>query len=294
MSCLGGYDQNDSEEFQIVDPRRRPCSSTRRRPRTINAGLSYNRADQTRVLGLTLNGGSSFYGGGTTQNVGPTKRLRRRPDLVDADRQRVAVFVSSASIYDSLYSRRRRSSRIAGDIAIDELPGSDDAGRRGARFAVVGDDPRPRAPAGPPRTRSTAASATRCTRYSGEATGDNTLARARASSSARQMQRTTALTMSYGYSSGEYAPLIDGGGTRPLVGHVIQGGMNFSKRLSPRRARAVLVQRRRHAHGGGDRRRPSSATPSGRPRARHRPASTSAGPGRSRATTATARRRCRA
>ena len=71
------------------------------------------------------------------------------------------------------------------------------------------------------------------------------------------MQRTTALTMSYGYSSGEYAPLIDGGGTRPLVGHVDPGRHELQQAAVAAPRRAVLVQRRRHPHGGGDRRRRS-------------------------------------
>ena len=70
MSFLGGYDQNDSEEFQIVDPLAPPVFVDASSTATINAGLSYNRANQTRVLGLTLNGGTSFYGGAQRRTSG--------------------------------------------------------------------------------------------------------------------------------------------------------------------------------------------------------------------------------
>ena len=235
MSFLGGYDQNDSERV----PDRRSAGAAgvrrrRRRPRPSTPASSYNRANQTRVLGLTVNGGTSFYGGDDPERRAD-QEPQRRPDLVEARSaaRRGSRSRSASSTTRSIPSPRSSPSR--GDIADRRAARVGDAGRRGARLVGVGRRPLASSTGWAVATRSTAASATPAALQRRPELGQHQL-HGRHLEFSRQLQRTTALTVAYGYSSGEYAPLIDGGGTRPLVGHVIQGGMNFSKRLSPRRA----------------------------------------------------------
>ncbi len=242
LNLLGGFDQNDTEQFQVVDPNAAPVFIESTSNTSVNASLAYSRVSGTRVLGVTLNGGSTFYSGGATQEVGPTKNFNGGLTWSTPIGSSARFSASQRLLYDSLYSLGAFGP-IESEVPIGELPGSGTQGvaslesfssdttvglerRLGRRNALNSSYGYSR--------RSFIGAETIDT--GGEAATGDTSSQSVNVGLSRQLQRTTGLNVSYGYSSGQYAPLAGGGGTRPLVGHVVQGGMNFSKRLSPRRA----------------------------------------------------------
>jgi hypothetical protein len=56
----------------------------------------------------------------------------------------------------------------------------------------------------------------------------------------RTLNRTTGLNVSYGYSNGEYTPISGAGSDRPLVGHTIDAGFRYVRRISARRAMQLI------------------------------------------------------
>ena len=234
LDLLGGYDQNDGDEFQIVNPDAPPVLLESSSTGTINAGLAYSRVDRTRVLGVTVNGGTSYYGGGTIQDVGPTRNFNGAVTWTTPIGSATRFSASQRFLYDSLYSFGAFEP-LENDIPIGELPGSSAQGV--AELNSVASDTTVGLEQRMGRRNALNGSAGYSLRnYTGsDVTGDTSSTSANLGWS-RQLQRTTSLNVTYGYSNGEYAPLVGGGSTRPLVGHAIQGGMSFSKRLSPRKA----------------------------------------------------------
>ncbi len=141
---------------------------------------------------------------------------------------------SQRFLYDSLYSFGAFEP-LENDIPAGELPGSTAQGVAAldsfATDTQLGLEQR----LGRRNSLNGSATYSRRNYTGGEATGDTSSTSGNVGWS-RQLQRTTSLNVTYGYSNGEYAPLVGGGTNRPLVGHAIQGGMSFSKRLSPRKA----------------------------------------------------------
>ena len=173
MSFLGGYDQNDSEQFQIVDPLAPPVfvdsvvdrNHQRRpllQPRQADAGP---RPDAERRHQLLRRRDGERRA---------DQEHRRRPDLVEAGRQRVAVFVLERVVYDSPAFPSPRSSPSPATSRSASCRGRQ---RRASRSSIRCRRRRPLASstgwaAG---THSTAASATTLQRYSGqESSGNNT------------------------------------------------------------------------------------------------------------------------
>ena len=235
LDLLGGYDQNDSQDFQLVDPDAPPLFLESSSTGTVNAGLAYSRVDATRVLGVTVNGGTSFYGGGgLNQDVGPSKNFNAGLTWTTPIGRSTRFSASQRLLYDSLYSFGAFEP-LDNDIPIGELPGSTTQGVAAldsfATDSTLGLERR----VGRRNALNGSVGYSRRNYTGGEATGDTSSQSANVGWS-RQVQRTTSLNVTYGYSNGEYAPLIGGGTTRPLVGHAVQGGMSFSKRLSPRKA----------------------------------------------------------
>ena len=234
LDLLGGYDSNDSEEFQIVNPDAPPVFLESSSSATVNAGLAYSRVDRTRVLGVTVNGGTSYYGGGTIQDTGPSRNFNgaltwTTPSAARPASRRRSASSTIRSIRSAPSSRSRTTSRPASCRARRH--------RVSRRSTPSRRTPNSASSSGWDAANSLNGSATYSRRNytGGEATGDTSSTSGNVGWS-RQLQRTTSLNVTYGYSNGEYAPLVGGGTNRPLVGHAIQGGMSFSKRLSPRKA----------------------------------------------------------
>ena len=231
LDLLGGYDSNDSEEFQIVNPDAPPVFLESSSSGTVNAGLAYSRVDRTRVLGVTVNGGTSYYGGGTIQDTGPSRNFNGALTWTTPIGRATRFSASQRFLYDSLYSFGAFEP-LENDIPVGELPGSTAQGVAAldsfATDTQLGLEQR----MGRRNSLNGSATYSRRNYTGGEATGDTSSTSGNVGWS-RQLQRTTSLNVTYGYSNGEYAPLVGGGTNRPLVGHAIQGGMSFSTRLSP-------------------------------------------------------------
>jgi hypothetical protein len=236
LNLLGGYDQNDSEAFEVdpIDPDAPPVFVDSTSTGTVQAGLSYNKVNGTRVLGVTLHGGATFYGGGATRSVGPSKNVQAGFTWLTPIGTAANFSASQRLSYDSLYSFGGFEP-IASDLPIGELPGSETQGV--AALDSVSSDTTIglQRQLGRRNALNGTLGYTHQTFPGNEATGDSSSRRGDVSFS-RQFRRTTTANVTYGYANSEYAPLIGGGGTRPLVGHIVQGGIAFSKRLSPRRA----------------------------------------------------------
>ena len=196
LDLLGGYDQNDSEEFQIVNPDAPPVFLDSSSTATVNAGLAYSRVNRhARPRRDASTAARSFYGGGTVQDIGPSQNFnggtdlgRRRSAARRGSRRRSASSTTrsipsapssrspATSRSTSCRGRRHRASRRSTPSRSDTHHSASSSGLGAA-------------------TRSTAPTATRRSIYTGdEGYRRHELARAPTSGWSRQLQRTTALT----------------------------------------------------------------------------------------------------
>jgi hypothetical protein len=231
LNVMGGYDRNDTENF--VEGPDLPVLFQSSSSGTVDGGLAYSRSQGTRTLGIAFNGTGTFYSGDLIQ-AGPARAFNGGITFSTPMGDAARFSVEERLMYDSLYSLGAFDD-LALEAPLGELPvGGPTQGV--AEIGSISSDSNVGLQYRLGR-RSTLSGSYGYVRrvYSGISTGDISSNRATVALS-RQIKRTTGMNVSYGYSSGDYAPLVGGGGTRPLVGHFVQGGFDVTKRLSPRRA----------------------------------------------------------
>jgi hypothetical protein len=231
LNVMGGYDRNDTESF--VGGPDLPVLFESSSSGTVDGGLAYSRSQGTRTLGLAFNGTGTFYSGDLIQ-AGPARAFNGGLTFSTPMGRAARFSFEERLMYDSLYSLGAFDD-IGLEQPIGELPvGGPTQGV--AEIGSISSDSNVGLQYNLGRRSALSGSYGYVRRvYSGISTGDLSSQRATVALS-RQLRRTTGMNVSYGYSSGDYAPLVGGGGTRPLVGHFVQGGFNVTKRLSPRRA----------------------------------------------------------
>jgi hypothetical protein len=236
-SLFGGYDTNDNQSSVPTDPNAPPVFLDSYSTVLFDAGMDYSHNRRGRFIGFNLNGSGTLYGQsseiGQARSFDSAFRLETplgAPRRLSLD-QRVA--------YSTLYSLGAftdlASGTAPGDVPSDPLLlGVSELGsvnyetlvgltqRIGRRGNLSGQ-------LGYVRQEN-----------NGTDFGDSSSKRANLVLS-RQMNRVSTFNVTYAYSNGEFTSLNLAGTTRPLVGHSVQGGYSYSKRLSPNRAILLSV-----------------------------------------------------
>lgn len=238
LSLMGGYDTNETDDrFDPILPEESPVLIDSTSLITFDASLDYLWVQRTRTFGARFNGATNHYTD-TTTNVGPGNNFGAEVTFESPMGTATRFNAAQRFTYDRLFSVGGFDP-IASDVPLAELPTS---GVQGVAEipSILSDSNVGLQQRLGRRTNLSGTYGYVRQVFTGAATGDTHSHRA-GMTYAHQLKRTTQLTMSYAYSSGEYAPLLftsggGGGGTRPLVGHSILGGFDLTKRLSPRRA----------------------------------------------------------
>jgi hypothetical protein len=239
FNLMGGYDTNETDDrFDPTLPDLSPVIIDSTSLITFDASVDYMRVQRTRLFGARFTGATTHYTD-TTTDVGPGNNFGAELTFETPMGTATRFNASQRFTYDRLFSLGGFEP-IQSDVPITELPTSTAGGVAEIPSILSDTNVGLQQRVGRRGNLGGTYGYVRQVFTGDAATGDSNSHRAGATY-AYQMKRTTALTMSYAYSSGEYAPLLftsggGGGGTRPLVGHSILGGFDMTKRLSPRRA----------------------------------------------------------
>jgi hypothetical protein len=233
MSLFGGYDTNDASGVNTSDPNAPPLFLDSSSSVLTHGSLDYARNSGGQFIGVNLAGAGNFYGGSNSE-LGPATIVGTGLTFETPMGQASRFSADQRVDYNSLYTVGAFNDLAEGS-PVGEIP-TDSSVQGVSELSTL------LSTTNVGVTRQLGRRSDLSLQYGyvhndnlGTGDGDANSHRATVGFS-RQLQRRSSMIVSYSYSNGEFAPLSGIGNSRPLVGHTIQSGFDFTKRLSPRRA----------------------------------------------------------